>query len=108
MPKIAQIRRPQFNDEEIGMRFNNESGLGLGSALEGFVLREDATPPGQKVSSSLTIVARSLIDYFESWMPYLKEFKAIRSKAFHNNLSRFHRRLTISRQLFIGMEQYYV
>lgn len=56
MPKIAQVRRTQFNDEEIGMGFNNESGLAIGNALEGFSVREDAAAPGQKVSSSITIV----------------------------------------------------
>jgi hypothetical protein len=56
MPTVAQIRRIQFNDEEIGMGFNSESGLAIGSALEGFAVREDASAPGQTVSSSITIV----------------------------------------------------
>ena len=56
MPKIDQVRQTHFNDEEIGMGFNSESGLAIGSALEGFAVREDAAAPGQKVSSSITIV----------------------------------------------------
>jgi hypothetical protein len=56
VPKIDQVRQIQFNDEEIGMGFNSESGLAIGSALEGFSVREDAAAPGQKVSSSITIV----------------------------------------------------
>jgi hypothetical protein len=56
MPTVAQVRRIQFNDEEIGMGFNSESGLAIGSALEGFAVREDASAPGQSVRSSITIV----------------------------------------------------
>lgn len=56
MPTVAQVRRTLFNDEEIGMGFNSESGLAIGNALEGFAVREDASAPGQTVSSSITIV----------------------------------------------------
>jgi hypothetical protein len=56
MPKVDQVRRIQFKDEEIGMGFNSETGLAVGSPLEGFAVREDAAAPGMQVSASITIV----------------------------------------------------
>jgi hypothetical protein len=35
MPRVPQIRRIIFNDEEIGMGFNSDSGLAVGTALQG-------------------------------------------------------------------------
>jgi hypothetical protein len=32
----SQIRRIMFDDEQVGMGFNSESGLAVGTALEGF------------------------------------------------------------------------
>src|SRR6266511_876681 len=52
--KIAQVRRIIFNDEEIGMGFNSQSGLAVGTALEGFEI-----PPatlGQTASAHTEIV----------------------------------------------------
>ncbi len=52
--KIAQVRRIIFNDEEIGMGFNSQSGLAVGTALEGFEI-----PPatlGQTASAHIEIV----------------------------------------------------
>jgi hypothetical protein len=55
-PKIAQVRMIQFQKEEIGMGFNSESGLAVGTPLEAFTVQEDKAAPGQVVSSSVTIV----------------------------------------------------
>ncbi|PAZ11590.1 hypothetical protein CLM62_34710, partial [Streptomyces sp. SA15] len=52
---MAQIRRIIFNDEEIGMGFNSGTGQAIGSALEGFTVREDTL--GGEVRSSITIVS---------------------------------------------------
>ena len=38
---LAQVRRLAFNDEEIGMGFNSESGLAVGTAVEGFTVQGD-------------------------------------------------------------------
>jgi hypothetical protein len=54
MPEIAQVRKIIFNDEEIGMGFNSQSGLAVGTALEGFEIPE--SPLGQTVSSHIEIV----------------------------------------------------
>jgi hypothetical protein len=56
MPTTPQVRFKQFETEEIGMGFNNESGLAIGTALEGFEVHEDPSAPGQVVTSSITIV----------------------------------------------------
>jgi hypothetical protein len=40
MPTIPQVRRLIFGDEEIGMGFNSQSGLVVGTALEDFVIKE--------------------------------------------------------------------
>src|ERR1700758_658201 len=40
---ISQVRRLVYNDEEIGMGFNSDSGLAVGTAL-------DFTPPAGEVS----------------------------------------------------------
>jgi hypothetical protein len=54
MPRVPQVREILFNDEEIGMGFNSESGLAVGTALEGFTVPEPVL--GQVVSSSITII----------------------------------------------------
>ncbi len=56
MATIPQVRRLLFNDEEIGMGFDSESGLAIGTALEGFTVGDDDAAGGQEVSASLTIV----------------------------------------------------
>jgi hypothetical protein len=56
MPNIAQVRRLQFNGEEIGMGFNSESGLAIGTALEGFTVQANPVASGQEVLASIYIV----------------------------------------------------
>jgi hypothetical protein len=56
MATITQVRKLLFNDEEIGMGFDSESGLAVGTALEGFTVGDDAAAGGQEVSASITIV----------------------------------------------------
>src|SRR5690242_8689881 len=55
MPPVAQVRPVIFNDEEIGMGFNSQSGRAVGTALEGFQLQEP-TASGQEVVASISIV----------------------------------------------------
>jgi hypothetical protein len=40
MPTIPQVRRLIFGDEEIGMGFNSQTGLAVGTALEDFLIEE--------------------------------------------------------------------
>jgi len=54
--QIPQIRRIEFNDEEIGMGFNSESGLAIGTALEGFTVQGNPVSSGQEVFASISIV----------------------------------------------------
>lgn len=54
--QIQQVRRIEFNDEEIGMGFNSESGLTIGSALEGFTVEENLVAPGAGVFATISIV----------------------------------------------------
>jgi hypothetical protein len=56
MPPVPQVRRIIFNDEEIGMGFNSESGLAVGTALEGFSIQVNPGASGQEVTASITIV----------------------------------------------------
>src|SRR5262245_53457067 len=53
MPNIAQVRRLNYNGEDIGMGFNSDTGLAVGTAL-------DFTPPGdvlsQEAQSDATII----------------------------------------------------
>ncbi|MFE5811545.1 hypothetical protein [Streptomyces sp. NPDC056491] len=55
MPQVPQVRRIIFNDEEIGMGFNSQSGLAIGTALEGFTV-QDNLATGQQVTASITII----------------------------------------------------
>ncbi|MFI6600264.1 hypothetical protein ACIBHX_28805 [Nonomuraea sp. NPDC050536] len=57
MARIPQVRRVLFNDEEIGMGFNSDSGLAVGTALEGFTVSSDPVATGQTVTSTITIVS---------------------------------------------------
>ncbi|MEV4889512.1 hypothetical protein AB0K48_08995 [Nonomuraea sp. NPDC055795] len=57
MARIPQVRRVLFNDEEVGMGFNSESGLAVGTALEGFTVSSDPDADGQTVTSSISIVS---------------------------------------------------
>lgn len=54
--QLQQVRRIEFNDEEIGMGFNSESGLAIGSALEGFAIQENPVSSGQEVFATVSIV----------------------------------------------------
>jgi hypothetical protein len=54
--RVPQVRRIIFNDEEIGMGFNSETGLAVGTALEGFMVQENLAAPGMEVTSSISIV----------------------------------------------------
>lgn len=56
MPQVPQIRRIIFNDEEIGMGFNSESGLAVGTPLDGFTIAENPAAPGAEVTASISIV----------------------------------------------------
>jgi hypothetical protein len=53
---LPQVRRLMFNDERIGMGFNSDTGLAVGSALEGFTEGPDPTAPGQEVFSTISEV----------------------------------------------------
>ena len=57
MPDVAQVRRLAFNDEEIGMGFNSQTGLAVGSALEGFTVQENSSATGAEVTSAISIVS---------------------------------------------------
>jgi hypothetical protein len=56
MPRVPQVRRIIFNDEEIGMGFNSESGLAVGTPLEDFTIQPTPGATGQEVTASITIV----------------------------------------------------
>ena len=56
MSTIPQVRRLLFNGEEIGMGFNSQSGLAVGTALEGFTIPPNVVASGQQVTASITIV----------------------------------------------------
>lgn len=56
MSRIPQVRRIEFNDEEIAMGFNSESGLAVGTALEGFTIEENPAASGMEVLASITII----------------------------------------------------
>lgn len=53
---IDQVRRVEYRDESIGMGFNIDTGLAVGTALENFSVKSDPIAPGQQVSASITIV----------------------------------------------------
>lgn len=57
MARVPQVRRVIFNDEEIGMGFNSQSGLAVGTALEGFTVQANPSASGQEVTASITIVS---------------------------------------------------
>jgi hypothetical protein len=57
VPTVAQVRRLAFNDEEIGMGFNSQTGLAVGSALEGFTVQENPAATGAEVTSAISIVS---------------------------------------------------
>jgi hypothetical protein len=54
--QLPQVRRIEFNDEEIGMGFNSESGLAVGTALEGFTVQGNPVSSGQEVFATVSIV----------------------------------------------------
>lgn len=57
MPKVAQVRRLTFNDEEIGMGFNSQSGLAVGTALEDFTVEENKVATGGEVTAGFSIIS---------------------------------------------------
>ena len=56
--RVAQVRRLMSSDERIGMGFNSESGLAVGTPFDLDALEVEADPdaPGQRVLSTITIV----------------------------------------------------
>jgi hypothetical protein len=56
MPTVPQVRRIIFNDEEIGMGFNSESGLAVGTPIEDFTVQPNPGASGQEVTASIMIV----------------------------------------------------
>jgi hypothetical protein len=54
--RIPQVRRILFNGEEIGMGFNSETGLAVGTALESFTVTADPVAIGGEAFSTVTIV----------------------------------------------------
>lgn len=56
MTIIPQVRRIIFNDEEIGMGFNSQTGLAVGTALEGFTVGTPPEASGQEVTASIDMV----------------------------------------------------
>jgi hypothetical protein len=54
---IPQVRILSGRNERIGMGFNSESGLAVGTALEGFTVDKDPNAPGQDVESTITIIS---------------------------------------------------
>lgn len=57
MPEVPQVRRLAYNDEEIGMGFNSQTGLAVGTALEGFTVQENPSASGAEVTSAISIVS---------------------------------------------------
>lgn len=57
MPELPQVRRLAYNDEEIGMGFNSQTGLAVGTALEGFTVQENPSASGAEVTSAISIVS---------------------------------------------------
>lgn len=53
---VAQVRLLAFNNEEIGMGFNSDTGIAVGTALEGFTVQADPVATGQAVTSQIVIV----------------------------------------------------
>jgi len=58
MPNIPQVRRLMANDETIGMGFNSESGLAVGTpfVFDDILVEVDPHAPGQEVFSTITII----------------------------------------------------
>src|SRR5690242_17341645 len=56
--QIAQVRRLMANDETVGMGFNSESGLAVGTPfdLDQIVVEADPNAPGQVVFSDISLV----------------------------------------------------
>lgn len=53
---MPQIRVKEFNNEEIGMGFNSQTGELIGTALEVAEISENKVAPGQQVFSEITII----------------------------------------------------
>ena len=56
--EIPQVRRLMANDARIGMGFNSESGLAVGTPfkIDEVVVEADPDAPGQDVFSTITLV----------------------------------------------------
>ena len=57
MVGCPQIRRLAYNDEGIGMGFNSQTGLAVGTALEGFTVQANPSASGAEVTSAISIVS---------------------------------------------------
>lgn len=55
---VPQIRRLMSNDETVGMGFNSESGLAIGTpfVVDDLTVESDPNAPGQQVFSTITII----------------------------------------------------
>lgn len=56
MPTIPQIRMLAFHDEEIGMGFNSETGLAVGTCLQTSNIDSGSVTTGQLVVSSVVMI----------------------------------------------------
>src|SRR5262245_18471668 len=58
MQKVPQVRPLMTNDKSIGMGFNSESGLAVGTPLKiaDIIVGEDPVAPGQEVLSDISII----------------------------------------------------
>jgi hypothetical protein len=56
--KVPQVRRLMFTSERVGMGFNSDSGLAVGTPfiLNDIVVEADPRAPGQEVFSEITII----------------------------------------------------
>ncbi|MFN6553886.1 hypothetical protein ACP6C7_28470 [Mycolicibacterium septicum] len=57
MPELAQVRTLAFNNEEIGMGFNSQTGLAVGTPLEGFTVQVNSVAPGAEATASISIIS---------------------------------------------------
>src|SRR5690242_17312263 len=58
MPNIPQVRLLMSNNERIGMGFNSDSGLAVGTPfkMDNLVVQADLRAPGQQVFSTITLI----------------------------------------------------
>jgi len=58
MPNVPQVRRLMANDESVGMGFNSQSGLAVGTPFKKteIIVEVDPHAPGQEVFSTINII----------------------------------------------------